>query len=238
VPGGRVARVPGAGQAERGHLAGGQQRAQGVRELGGVRSAGLRVAQAGQPGPVDHVQVHVHVERAVGQAGLGQAVYLAAANRRAGQVGHLGRVKVPGPDQHHSFLGHRAQAQPGGDQLGPVAGQQPQRHAGQVPGGGGLRRLHVAVGVEPDDAGIGARALQPGHDPERDGAVPGEHYRTAAAPSVRRYRAGHRVVQHGQPFPGAGGRKLGGDDLGRLERVVQVGQVFVQVVRDGDDGHG
>jgi hypothetical protein len=34
------------------------------------------------------------------------------------------------------------------------------------------------------------------------------------------------------------GGQPGGDYLVRLEREVQVGQVFVQVVRDGDDGHG
>ena len=81
MPGRRVARVPAAGEAERGHLAGGQQCAQRVRELGGVRSAGGRVAQAGQPGRVDHVQVHVHVERSGGQVGGCQGGYLAAADR-------------------------------------------------------------------------------------------------------------------------------------------------------------
>ena len=42
----------------------------------------------------------------------------------------------------------------------------------------------------------------------------------------------HRVVEHGQPLPGIAGRELSGDDLVRLEREVQVGQVLVQVVRD------
>ena len=238
VRGGGAAGMPGAGEGEGGHPAGGQQQAQGLGELGGVRAAGRGVPQAGQAGRVDHVQVDVHVQRPFGHAGGGQAGYLAAADLRAVQVGHLRRVQVARSGQHDPVLGHGAQAQPGGDQLGPVSGQQPQRHAAQVAGGGRLRGLHVAVGVEPDDGRIGARGLQPGDDPQRDGAVPGEHHRTAAAPDVRGHRAGHRRVEHGQRLPAAACGQSGRDHLGRLEREVQAGQVLAEVVRDADDGHG
>jgi len=125
----------------------------------------------------------VHVERAGGQVGCGQADHLAAADRGGGQVGRLGRIEVARSGQHDPVLGHRAQAEPRRDQLRPVAGQQPQRHAAQVAGGGGLRRLHVTVGVEPDDGRVGPGVLQPGHDTERDEAVAGEHHRMAAAPA-------------------------------------------------------
>src|SRR5438552_835016 len=64
VPGRRMAGVPGTGQAERGHLAGGQQHAQRGSELSGVGPAWHREAQARQRGGVEHVQVRVHVERA------------------------------------------------------------------------------------------------------------------------------------------------------------------------------
>jgi hypothetical protein len=237
VPGRCVARVPAAGDAERGHLAGGQQHAQRGGELGGVGSAWYREAQAGQRGGVDHVQVHVHVERARGQVGGGQAGYLAAADGRAGQVGHLGRVEVARAGQHDSFLGHRAQAQPGGDQLGPVPDQQAQRQATQVTGRGGFKRLHVAVPVEPDDGRIGAGALESGHDPGRGVAVPRHHDRTGAGRHFPGHRAGHRRLQHSHALPGVTGGKPGGDHLVRLEREVQVGQVFVQVVRDANDCH-
>jgi hypothetical protein len=160
-----VAWVPAAGDAERGHLAGVQEQPEGVGELGRIGAAGDGVAQAGQAGRVDHIQVDVDVERTGGQVGLRQIGDLTAADRGGVQVGHLGRVEVARPGQHDPVLGDRAQAQPGGDQLGPVGGQQPQRQTSQVTGGGGFQRLHVAVGVEPDDARIGARALQPGHDP-------------------------------------------------------------------------
>jgi len=238
VRGGGAAGIPGAGQAQGGHPAGGQQHAQRRRELSGVRAAGRGVPQAGQAGRVDHVQVDVHVQRPAGHAGRGQAGGLATADLRAVQVSDLGRVQVARSGQHDPVLGHGAQAQPGGDQLGPVSGQQPQRHAAQVPGGGRLRGLHVAVGVEPDDGRIGARGLQPGDDPQRDGAVPGEHHRAAAAPDVRGHRAGHRRVQHGQRLPAAACGQGGRDHLGGLDREVQAGQVLVEVVRDADHGHG
>jgi hypothetical protein len=61
--GGPVARVPGAGDTERGHPAGTEQRAQRVRQLACARTARDGIPQAGQPGRVDHIQVHVGVER-------------------------------------------------------------------------------------------------------------------------------------------------------------------------------
>jgi hypothetical protein len=104
-----------------------------------------------------------------------------AVDRRPLQVLDLGWIEVPRVDQQHPPLGLGAQSQPGGDQLRPVADQDAQRDAAQVPGGGGLEGLHVAVRVEPDDRGVDARTLEPGHRAERGGAVAGQHDRPRPA---------------------------------------------------------
>ena len=95
--GGLVAGAPGAGEGQARDPAGAQQQAQRTGQLSRAGAAGHRVAQAGHGRSADHVQVHMHVQRAIGQVAGGQAGDLAAADPRAGQVVLLGRIQVAAP---------------------------------------------------------------------------------------------------------------------------------------------
>jgi hypothetical protein len=157
-----VARIPRAGDSHRDDPARAEQNLERIGDLGRPRAAGRGIAQARKITLVDYVQVHVHVQRPLGQGGGVQVGDLGAADRRVGQVGHLGRVEVPGPHEENPVLGHRPQVKAGRDQFGPVSGQQPQRKAAQVARCGRLEGLHVAVRVEPDDPDVDSGVLRPG----------------------------------------------------------------------------
>jgi hypothetical protein len=160
-----------------------------------------------------------------------------AVDRRPFQVLDLGWIEVPRVDQQHPPLGLGAQSQPGGDQLRPVADQDAQRDAAQVPGGGGLEGLHVAVRVEPDDRGVDARTLEPGHRAERGGAVAGQHDRPRPAGCGLRDGVGDRLVQARHPGPGVAFRKLDRHRPIRGDRHVEVVEALVEVVRNQDRRH-
>jgi len=65
--------------------------------------------------------------------------------------------------------------------------------------------------VEPDELGVDARALQPGHYPQRRGAISGDHQRADATPGHIGYRAADQGVQGGQPVPHVAGGQMCGD---------------------------
>ncbi len=153
------------------------------------------------------------------------------------QVGHLGRIQVAGAGPQDPRFGHWPEAEPGGDQLGPVASQQPQRQAAEITRGRGLERLHVPVRVEPDDPGIDPGARQARDRPHGRVAIAGDDHREAAVPGLTSHRIRDRGVQAGQPGPDVARRQLRGDDLAIGKRQVQIGQLLVKVIGNGDDGH-
>jgi len=181
--------------------------------------------------------------RRCGWRGPTQVRHLAAADLGLVQVGGLGRVQVAGANQHDPVLAYRLEVEPAGDQLGAVAGEQAQHHAGQVARRACLWRLHVTVGVEPDDRRPGSGGLQPGDGAERGETVTAGHdHRASVGGAIAGHSAGHGGVQHGEPRPDLGSgylgrRQLGGDQFRGVGTEVKVGQVLVQVVGHADDGH-
>jgi AcrR family transcriptional regulator len=222
-------REPAAREADRGDPAGGTEAVDGACDHGQGRPSWRGEPQAGQTSGIDDVHVYVQVQRPVGQPDTGQVSDRAGRDVRLCQVRLLRRIQVTGAGQYDPLLRHRRKAQGGSDQLRPVAGQQPQRHSGQVPRRRGLRRLHVPVRVQPDDAGAQSGPLQAGHRAERGGAVTGQH-RDLALTGPGGHRLGQILIEDGETVPGITGWQLGGyyrSPAAWMPRQDQIGQVLV-----------
>ena len=234
-PGGQpaVPGIPGAGDPDGGDAAGAEQRVQRVGHLCRARAAGDGEAQAGQrAGSITSRSRCTYSGRPAGQRH--SARDLAAANLGGRQVGDLGRVKVTGAHEDDPPFRHGAQPEPGRDQFGPVAHQQPERQAAQV----------AAAPLSPASARHHARQTRQSRHRHRRAAArppspatwcnpPGEHHRADTAPGRIRYSSGPTSeykaasLSHTSPPGSSAVTSLPGP-----QREVQLRQVLVKVVGD------
>jgi hypothetical protein len=150
----RYGRIPRAGDSDSHDPPRAEQCLERMGDLGRATAAGRGIPQSGKFAGVNDVQVDVHVQRPVRQCRISQARDPSPADRCARRVGHFGLVEVPGAREQDPLLGHRPQAEAGGNQLGSVSHNQPQRQAAQVARCSRLEGLNVTVRVEPDDPDI------------------------------------------------------------------------------------
>ena len=107
-------------------------------------------------------------------AGIGGDAFDATDRERVA----LGGIEIPRTYQQATLVRDRPQPDWLADELGNATGRGRQGHSGEISADRDLRRVEVAVRVEPDDRQVSASALHAGEDPDRRKTVARKHERT------------------------------------------------------------